>query len=94
MFASASGQRECSNLETKKEIVSNIVEDTDIHFSWLLLCLELDDDDLSKELLSLVVEMWITIRGFSMASAWVEFYKQSMQTCTKKEAGIKKGTKA
>lgn len=93
VFASASGQRECSNLETKKEIVSNIVEDTDIHFSWLLLCLELDDDDLSKELLSLVVEMWITIRGFSMASAWVEFYKQSMQTCTKKKQGLRKGLK-
>ena len=93
VFASASGQRECSGLETKKEIVSIIVEDTDIHFSWLLLCLQLDDDELSKELLSLVVEMWITIRGFSMASAWVEYYKQSVQTCTKKKQGLRKGLK-
>ena len=68
----------CSDFETKKEIVSNIVEDTDIHFSWLLLCLELDDDELSKELLGLVVEMWITMCGF--ASASVEYYKQSVQT--------------
>ena len=72
--------------------MSIIVEDTDIHFSWLLLCLQLDDDELSKELLSPVVEMWITIHGFSMASAWVEYYKQSVQTY-KKEARIKKGTK-
>ena len=85
VFASASGQTDSSKVEVKSEIIANIVEDTDVHFSWLLLCLDLDDEELSKELLVLVVEMWITIRGFSMAGAWVEYYKQSMQTCTKKK---------
>ena len=70
-----------------------IVEDTDVHFSWLMLCLELDDKELSKELLGLVVDMWITIRGFSMAGAWVEYYKHSMQMCTKKKQGLRKGLK-
>ena len=74
-------------------IISNIIKDTDVHFSWLLLCLDLDDDELSKELLGLVTEMWITIRGFSMASAWIEYDKQSKEKCTKKQQGLRKGLK-
>ena len=91
MFVSASGQSDGSDLEIKKEIVSNIVKDTNIYFSCLLLCSELDDDKLSKVLLSLVVRMWITIRQFSTASAWVEYYKQSVQTCMNRD--LEKGLK-
>ena len=90
LFKSAS---EHTYVEKKKVVIANIVEDTDIQFSWLLLCLDLDDDEMSKELLGLVVEMWITICGFSMASAWVEYYKQSKKTCTKKKQGLRKGLK-
>ena len=61
--------------------------------SWLLLCLDLDDEELSKEFLGLVVETWITIRGFSMTRAWVEYYKQSMQMSTKEKQGLRKGLK-
>ena len=78
IFASASGLTDRSKVEAKSETVANIVEDTDVQFSWLLLCLDLDDEELSKELLGLIVEMWITIRGFSMAGAWIEYYKQSI----------------
>ena len=28
----------------KADVISNIVEDVDIQFSWLLLCLDLDDE--------------------------------------------------
>ena len=47
----------------EKKVISQtyVVEDTDVHFSWLLLCLDLDDDELSIELLGLVAELWITI---------------------------------
>ena len=65
--------------QSKVEIISSIVEDTDVQFSWLLLCLDLDDEELSNELLKYVVEMWLTIRGFSMANTWMEYYKQSTQ---------------
>ena len=52
------------------------MEDTDVQFSWLLLCLDLDDEELSNELLKHVVEMWLTICGLSMANMWMEYYKQ------------------
>ena len=92
LFESVSGQTEHTNVE-KKVIISNIIEDTDFHFSWLLLYLDLENDKLSKELLGSVVELWITIRRFSMASAWLEHYKQSKEICTKKKQGLRKGLK-
>ena len=90
LFKSAS---EHTDVEKKKVVISNIVEDIDVQFSWLLLCIDLDDDEISKELLGLVIEMWITIRGSSMASAWVEYYKQNKETYTKKKQGLRKGLK-
>ena len=35
---------------------NSIIEDTDVQYSWLL-CLDLDDEELSNELLKNVVEM-------------------------------------
>lgn len=79
--------------QSKVEIISSIVEDTDVQFSWLLLCLDLDDEELSNELLKNVVEMWLTIRGFSMANTWMEYYKQSDESNTKNKTGLRKGLK-
>ena len=64
-----------------------------MQFSWLLLCLDLDDEELSNELLKYVVEMWLTIRGFSMANTWMEYYKQSDEFNTKSKTGLRKGMK-
>ena len=79
--------------QSKKEIVSSIVDDTDVQFSWLLLCLDLDDEALSNELLEKVVELWLTIRGFSMANMWMEYYKQCSDSSTKSKKGLRKGLK-
>ena len=79
--------------QSKEEIISSIVEDTDVQFSWLLLCLDLDDEELSNELLKNVVEMWLMIRGFSMASSWMEYYKQCDESNTKSKTGLRKGLK-
>ena len=78
---------------SKEEVIRSIVEDNDVQFSWLLLCLDLDDEELSNELLKHVVEMWLTIRGFSMANMWMEYYKQCNESSTKSETGLRKGLK-
>ena len=66
------------------------MEDTDVQISWLLLCLDLDDEELS---LKHVVEMWLSIRGFSMANMLMEYYKQCNESSTKSETGLRKGLK-
>ena len=54
---------------------------------------DLDDEDLSVELLQHIIELWVTIRGFSAAGAWLEHYKQNIQSGTKGECGLRKGLK-
>ena len=35
------------------------------------------DDDVGQELLAEIVQLWLTIRGFSTAGAYIEQYKQA-----------------
>ena len=79
--------------QSKEEIISSTVENRDVQFSWLLLCLDLDDEELSNELLKNAVEMWLTIRGFSMANSWMEHYKLCDESNTKSKTGLRKGLK-
>ena len=38
---------------------------------------EVDDIDVSNSLLRMIVELYVTIRGFSYANGWIEQYKQT-----------------
>ena len=76
LFKSTSSQIvERTDVE-RKVIFSNIIEDTDVHFSWLL-CLDLDNYKLSKELLGLVTEMWITVSGSWTSTSCMFFFSMS-----------------
>ena len=51
-------------------------------FSWTAVTSDLDDEDLAKEPLQHIVELWVSIRGFSAAGAWMEYYKQHIEITT------------
>ena len=38
----------------------------------------------ASELLFRIVEMWVTVRGFSITSKWMEEYKQAKEKVVKK----------
>ena len=63
----------------KKTIIDEILDSCDIQFQWSM---ELDEKE-EYELLKKVAQLWLTIRGFSIASAFAEQYKQLTQKCTK-----------
>ena len=48
------------------------------------------EEDETKVLLELVVNMWITIRGFSYASAWMEKVKSANAKSLQKSKGLRK----
>lgn len=77
----------------KKEIIDDLVTSDDIICYWAVVTCDLDDEDLSVELLQHVIELWVTIRGFSAAGAWLEHYKQNIQRGMKGECGLRKGLK-
>ena len=65
----------------------------DVQFSWTLVCTDLDDEELEAELLNRMVELWLTIRGFSAAGSWMEYYKQCKKEGTKRAHGFRRGLK-
>ena len=76
---------------TKKEIMGSLLNDEDVLFSWTLLITgNMDDDDLTNELLTHVVELWLAIRGNSCVRVWMEFYKQTKQELTKQKKRLQK----
>ena len=74
------------NDDFREKVVTELVKNDDIMFYWCMLTLKLDAE---KEgvLRRLVVEHWVTVRGFSFAGAYIEMYKQ----CTKKSLQRSKG---
>jgi len=77
----------------KQTIIDEIVEEDKGQFQWCLISTVVEDSTASQELLVMVVELWLTIRGFSHAAAYLEFYKQQSKVTTKKAVGLRRGLK-
>ena len=54
-----------------------LVADDDVQFYWSLLSIDVDTEDNAACLLKEIVELWLTIRGFSIAGQWLEIYKSN-----------------
>ena len=81
-----------STQQEKQEIVDEIVSDDDIQFHWSVISVDLDHH-VGEQLLQEIVQLWLTIRGFSTAGAFVEQYKQITKKSTKKSTSLRKGLK-
>ena len=79
--------------QTKKINLSKQHEDTDVQFYQLLLSTDLETSDLTEELLRDIIELWLNIRGFSIARQWMEVYKQNKSKTTKKSKSLRKALK-
>ena len=58
-------------------------------FYWSLLSAGWETEE-EQALLSLVTDMWVTIRGFAFVSAWVERHKQLKKKSVQKSKGVRK----
>ena len=63
---------------TKNEVVGAIVADEGIAFYWCLVAVNMETRTANR-LLHAIVELWVTIRGFSFCSGWMKLYKQETQ---------------
>lgn len=73
----------------KEELRDSILKDGDVLFYWCLAG-QIEGDDAADKGLSLIVDLWITIRANSFAKNILEMYKQSTQkgTCKAKSLRI------
>ena len=73
---------ESTKEEDTTEIVKTICDDEDVLFYWTLTGVDLDEEG-SKELLKHIVQLWLTIRGFSLSKEWMEQYKALVKATQK-----------
>ena len=81
------------NVMQRQEIVDDVLSHPDVQFSWTLVCTDLADEDLEAELMKHMVELWLTICGFSAVGSWMEYYKQCKKEGTKRAHALRRGLK-
>ena len=80
--------------KTKELLIQDLLDDDDIQFFWSMLSIDITDYDDALHLLTKIVELWITVRGFSTAGNWMDQYKkQTKKTVTRKKS-LRKDIKA
>ena len=58
-------------------------------FHWSLIAATWDDEVAAK-LMTMIVELWVTVKGFSLASAWIERYKGATKKTLQKAKPLQK----
>ena len=64
-----------------RDVTQHILENEDVQFHWCLVGCDWEKEE-AEALLQEVVKLWVTIRGFSYASAWVEKFKSTSTNFT------------
>ena len=78
-----------SNYSLKDRALQSILINEDVLFHWANVSFHWGDQE-AKELLKLIAEHWITVRGFSFISGLMGKYKQSQKKRTQKSKGLRK----
>ena len=76
----------------RTKFFDEIVESDDVQFYWCVEAagFEIEDTDVHNLLLRLIADLYLTIRGFSYASARMEHYKQAKKKSTQRSKSLRK----
>ena len=77
----------------KAEMISNVIKSDDVQFYWLIATADFEEEDnneVTDVLLKKIVELYVTMRGFSHISAWMEKYKQSTTKSTQRSKSLRR----
>ena len=85
-----SRNRTSSNQQFQEEIIRTVFDDNEVQWYWLLLCQDIDSKEDANELLTDIITLWVTIRGFSICAMWMEQYKQEIGKGTRKSISLRK----
>ena len=84
----------CTLTETPKrdEIIKRIITNDDVDFYWLIATayFKIEETEVHQELLNKIVQLYVTVRGFSYASAWLEKYKQRTKKSTQRSKSLRR----
>ena len=76
----------------RTQFIEKLIKSDDVQFYWCITTadFEVDDVEVHDYLLKMIVELYVTIRGFSYASAWIEQYKQLQKKSTQRSKSLRK----
>lgn len=76
--------------EGRRERLTDAVSNNDdVLFHWCLLTAESEEAH-AQTVFDMLVSMWITVRGFAFASAFVEIYKQEKKKGLQRSKALRK----
>ena len=78
------------DVNLKQEVVQKASQDADVQFYWTLLSQDISSEEDAVMLLNEILNLWVTIRGYSLAASWVENYKSTNKRTTQKSVGLRK----
>lgn len=73
----------------KEELCAKIRCNDDVLSKWEVVAADMKED-VGSALLGMIIDLWVTIRGFSFAGAWVELYKQKTKKTLQRSMGLRK----
>ena len=79
-------------VRVKDEFISNLCSCEDVQFYWCITAADFDtvNTDVHDHLMKMITDLFVTIRGFSYASEWMEHYKQAHKKCTQCSKSLRK----
>ena len=75
--------------DIKSAMIASILDNGDVQHHWNTLTCEWDPKE-AQILLTMVTELWVTMRGFSYASAWLERHKAEAKKTVQKSKPLRK----
>ena len=79
--------KDTTNLRDK--VKESVLQDESVQFHWCMLTTDIEEDK-AKLLLTMLVDLFITVRGFSFTKSFMEMYKQATKKSTQKSKALRK----
>ena len=75
----------------KSAEINEVMQSDNVQFNWIICQADfkVDNNDVC-ELLKMITELYLTIRGFAYANIWMEKYKQVKQKTTQRLKGLRR----
>ena len=72
------------------DVIMSVMESSEVATHWSAIAQPITEEADRSVLLQDIVALWVTMRGFSMASAWMEQFKRAREAHVRKKRGLRK----
>ena len=79
--------------EGKAGIIQFVSVDENVQFYWTMIAADIEDDVQLYELLKQIIELWLTIRGFSISKMWMEKHKVDSRESVRRKKSLRSSLK-